>query len=67
MQNIDIDTPLQTAGNGNGTVVPEASQEEIAMLADMGFTASQAKKALRETVSSVHTCRNALKNGVFLR
>jgi ubiquitin carboxyl-terminal hydrolase 5/13 len=45
---IDIDAPIvQTAKGGGG---PEPSPEQIAMLADMGFSAPQARKALRETV-----------------
>ena len=43
----DIDTPIQPGGSKGS----EPSADQIGMLADMGFTAAQAKKALRETVS----------------
>ena len=49
----DIDTPIQVGGGGGGAAAAEADPGQIAMLADMGFTASQAKKALRETVSII--------------
>jgi ubiquitin carboxyl-terminal hydrolase 5/13 len=42
----DIDSPIQTTGSS----APEPSAEQVSMLADMGFTTGQAKKALRETV-----------------
>lgn len=48
MDDADIDAPIQSAG-GAGSAEPPA--EQIAMLADMGFTPAQARKALRETVS----------------
>jgi ubiquitin carboxyl-terminal hydrolase 5/13 len=51
MEDPDIDDPIQAttaSGTGGG---PEPSQEQIAMLADMGFSFPQARKALRETVS----------------
>ncbi|KAE9393596.1 ubiquitin carboxyl-terminal hydrolase 14 [Gymnopus androsaceus JB14] len=48
MEDPDIDAPIQaTTTTSSG---PEPSQEQIMMLGDMGFTAAQAKKALRETV-----------------
>jgi ubiquitin carboxyl-terminal hydrolase 5/13 len=50
MEDPDIDDPIQVAGTGGNTSGPEPSQEQIAMLADMGFSAAQARKALRETV-----------------
>jgi hypothetical protein len=43
----DIDDPIQPVHSGVGQ---EPSAEQVAMLADMGFTAAQARKALRETV-----------------
>lgn len=48
----DIDDPIPATGGGSGGA-PEPSAEQISMLADMGFTAAQARKALRETVSTV--------------
>lgn len=50
----DIDAPIQTPGSG--TSAPEPSQEQVAMLADMGFTPAQARKALRETVRGAPDC-----------
>lgn len=50
---VDIDTPIiQTAsgGGGGGSSGPEPSSERIAMLAEMGFSPQQARKALRQTV-----------------
>jgi ubiquitin carboxyl-terminal hydrolase 5/13 len=51
---VDIDAPIvhQSAGSaaaaaGKG---PDPSPEQISMLADMGFSPAQARKALRETV-----------------
>ncbi|EIN03471.1 ubiquitin carboxyl-terminal hydrolase 14 [Punctularia strigosozonata HHB-11173 SS5] len=46
MEDPDIDAPIQTSAAPSG---PEPSAEQVSMLADMGFTASQARKALRET------------------
>jgi hypothetical protein len=43
---VEVDTLVQTAGSAN-----EPPAEQVEMLADMGFTNTQAKKALRETVS----------------
>ena len=45
---IDIDNPIVQAPKGGGG--PEPSPEQIGMLADMGFSIPQARKALRETV-----------------
>ena len=45
----DIDAPIQLPG-ANASAGPEPSAEQVAMLADMGFTSAQASKALRETV-----------------
>lgn len=45
---LDIDDPIvQTARGGGGA---EPSPEQIGMLAEMGFSPAQARKALRETV-----------------
>lgn len=46
----DIDAPIQAGGGA--AKGPEPSPDQIAMIADMGFTSAQARKALRETVSS---------------
>lgn len=45
-----LDDPIPT---GAPSAASEPSPEQISMLADMGFTAAQARKALRETVSQV--------------
>jgi len=45
----DIDSPIQASASGSAGSEPDAGQ--VAMLADMGFTNAQARKALRETVS----------------
>ena len=45
---VDIDAPIvQAASRSSG---PDPSPEQIGMLADMGFSPAQARKALRETV-----------------
>ncbi|ORE19494.1 ubiquitinyl hydrolase [Rhizopus microsporus] len=46
MEDPDIDDPLPTDDNQAGN---NPSDEQTAMLQDMGFTAAQARKALRET------------------
>ncbi|KAJ7632934.1 hypothetical protein FB45DRAFT_913923 [Roridomyces roridus] len=46
MDDPDIDAPLAPQG---GSAASEPSADQIAMLADMGFTSAQARKALRET------------------
>ena len=48
MEDPDIDSPLPAAGSAAAGNEPSADQ--IAMIADMGFTPAQARKALRETV-----------------
>ena len=50
---IDIDAPIgvQIAKGGGGF---EPSSEQIGMLADMGFSTPQARKALRETVCGLN-------------
>ncbi|KAI0314538.1 ubiquitin carboxyl-terminal hydrolase 14 [Amylostereum chailletii] len=48
MEDPDIDAPIQLPGAGSAGG-PEPSSEQIATLSDMGFTSSQARKALRET------------------
>ena len=46
---LDIDDPIvQTERGGGGGAEP--SPEQIGMLAEMGFSPAQARKALRETV-----------------
>lgn len=45
MEDPDIDAPIATGGSS----APAANPEQIAQLADMGFTDKQAKKALKET------------------
>jgi len=49
---VDIDDPIvipqSTSGGGSGG--PEPSAEQVGMLAEMGFSRAQARKALRETV-----------------
>ena len=51
--NIDIDDPIQISSPSGAAAnsAPEPNPEQIATLADMGFTNAQARKALRETVS----------------
>ncbi|KAJ7827504.1 hypothetical protein B0H14DRAFT_1230424 [Mycena olivaceomarginata] len=50
MEDPDIDAPIQpAAGGATGGGGPEPTADQIAMLADMGFTSAQARKALRET------------------
>ncbi|KAJ2922163.1 hypothetical protein H1R20_g14933, partial [Candolleomyces eurysporus] len=51
MDDPDIDAPieLKAASGGGGGGKAEPNPEQVAMLADMGFTHAQAKKALRET------------------
>ncbi|KAI6169729.1 hypothetical protein EDD17DRAFT_1785071, partial [Pisolithus thermaeus] len=48
MDDPDIDEPIQSKPRGTNTA-PEPSSDQIAMLADMGFTHAQARKALIET------------------
>jgi ubiquitin carboxyl-terminal hydrolase 5/13 len=48
----DIDSPIQPVGQSASG--PEPSAEQIGALADMGFTAPQARKALRETVRNIN-------------
>ncbi len=43
----DIDVPIQAVAASSA----EPSPEQIAMLADMGFSPAQGRKALKETVS----------------
>ncbi|EIE79390.1 hypothetical protein RO3G_04095 [Rhizopus delemar RA 99-880] len=49
MEDPDIDDPLPTESSGQ---TESPAENQILMLQDMGFTAAQAKKALRETVSA---------------
>lgn len=50
LEDPNIDAPIQVAATGGTLSAPEPSQEQITVLADMGFTFAQARKALRETV-----------------
>jgi hypothetical protein len=48
---VDIDVPIvQTASSGSSGSAAEPTPEQISMLADMGFSPHQARKALRQTV-----------------
>ncbi|KAJ9098334.1 hypothetical protein QFC19_006458 [Naganishia cerealis] len=50
MEDPDIDAPIASAVRStSGSAGTEPSAEQVSMLADMGFTHAQAKKALRET------------------
>lgn len=48
----DIDDPIQLSALTSSSSVPEPSADQIGLLADMGFTHAQARKALLETVRS---------------
>lgn len=50
---LDIDDPLPATDSSSATSGP--SEDQISTLQDMGFSAAQAKKALRETVSEAST------------
>ena len=54
---VDIDAPIQLPG-ASASAGPEPSAEQVAMLADMGFTSAQASKALREPVRSTRPSAN---------
>ncbi|KAI9450058.1 ubiquitin carboxyl-terminal hydrolase 14, partial [Lactarius psammicola] len=52
MEDPDIDDPIvvsQSTSGGGGGSGPEPSAEQVDMLAEMGFSRAQARKALRET------------------
>ncbi|KAJ3293305.1 hypothetical protein HK104_004606 [Borealophlyctis nickersoniae] len=49
MEDPDIDTPIQQASAGGGG----ASEADVSQLMDMGFTAAQAKRALKETSNNM--------------
>ncbi|PPR03548.1 hypothetical protein CVT24_007596 [Panaeolus cyanescens] len=49
MEDPDIDDPIPPPGGAGASSANEPSADQIAMLADMGFTSAQAKKALQET------------------
>ncbi|KAG7095273.1 hypothetical protein E1B28_006046 [Marasmius oreades] len=53
MDDPDIDDPIQLSKSENGGGAYEPSLEQVSMLADMGFTNAQAKKALKETQGNV--------------
>ena len=48
---LDIDGPIVQTTKGGGA---EPSSEQIGILADMGFSPAQARKALRETVCGLY-------------
>lgn len=48
----DIDAPIELGGSKAASNEP--SQEQIGMIADMGFSHNQARKALRGSVGSYH-------------
>ncbi|ORY24757.1 hypothetical protein BCR39DRAFT_545796 [Naematelia encephala] len=48
MEDPDIDAPIQPVGT-SGSASTEPTAEQISMIADMGFSPAQARKALRET------------------
>lgn len=50
---VDIDDPIQVSSPKGPNSGPEPDPEQIAMLADMGFTSAQTRKALRETVCEI--------------
>ncbi|KAJ3178214.1 hypothetical protein HDU87_003766 [Geranomyces variabilis] len=51
MEDPDIDAPIQSAtGGGSGS---GASESDIQQLVDMGFTSSQARRALKETSNNM--------------
>lgn len=50
---LDIDDPLPETNTAAANSSRGPTEDQIATLQDMGFTAGQAKKALRETVSSL--------------
>ena len=51
---LDIDSPSQPSAPAAGKVGLEPDHDQVAMLSDMGFTSAQARKALRETASSLY-------------
>lgn len=67
MDDPDADAPIQLSSESSGseghrTVEPDPIQ--VACLADMGFAVPQARKALRETVSTFHIVSRL---GIFLK
>lgn len=55
----DIDQPIQLSQSG-AKKTAEPSSDQIAMLADMGFTHAQARKALMETVGTQPSYKTGL-------
>ncbi|KAK2070047.1 hypothetical protein P8C59_004581 [Phyllachora maydis] len=53
MEDPDIDTPLDLGGSASGGAAGAADPEQIEMLGAMGFSAPQARKALKETGGNV--------------
>lgn len=62
MEEPDIDEPLNLGGGGSGSGTAGADPEKVESLAAMGFTESQAKKALRETDGNVERAVDWLFN-----
>ena len=53
----DIDDPIQLQSTATtSSASADTSPEQISMIVDMGFTAAQAKKGLKQTVSSLSKC-----------
>ena len=50
----DIDSPIPQAG-GSASASSKPTADQICMIADMGFSAAQARKALRESVRVTST------------
>ncbi|KAF9269771.1 ubiquitin carboxyl-terminal hydrolase 14 [Marasmius fiardii PR-910] len=64
MEDPDIDDPIRLSAPGNAGSAQEPSSETVSMLADMGFTITQAKKALKETQGNVERAVEWLFNHV---
>ena len=58
MDDSDIDSPIQLSPAPGGAPEPDSTQ--VALLADMGFTVPQARKALQETVSIFSVIHHAV-------
>ena len=58
-----IDDPIPVSGSSSKG--PEPSPEQVAMLSDMGFPPAQARKALRETASSILSIGRVYLIGLF--
>ncbi|KAL8692426.1 MAG: hypothetical protein Q9218_002547 [Villophora microphyllina] len=53
MEDPDIDTPLNLGGSGSGTTSTSVNPESMEIMAAMGISAPQARKALKETGGDV--------------